>query len=91
MNPVHEALRIQRVRPHRPLPSAPGPFVNTPRLLTMPIVNALPLRLIPLAAAAAAAAALLCTSPAHADTGKLLLTGGVSSVECALDRPPPSE
>ncbi|MDZ4283745.1 MAG: DUF3034 family protein [Hydrogenophaga sp.] len=45
----------------------------------MPIVNALPLRLIPVAAAAA----LLCTSPAHADTGKLLLTGGVSSVEGA--------
>ncbi len=45
----------------------------------MPIVNALPLRLIPLAAAAA----LLCASPAHADTGKLLLTGGVSSVEGA--------
>jgi len=45
----------------------------------MPIVNALPLRLIPLAAAAA----LLCTSPVHADTGKLLLTGGVSSVEGA--------
>lgn len=87
MNPVHEARRIQTVRPHRPLPSAPGAFVNTPRLLTMPIVNALPLRLIPLAAAAA----LLCTSPAHADTGKLLLTGGVSSVEGALYRHPPSE
>ncbi|MDP2073933.1 DUF3034 family protein [Hydrogenophaga sp.] len=45
----------------------------------MPIVIALPLRLIPVAAAAA----LLSTSPAHADTGKLLLTGGVSSVEGA--------
>ncbi|MDM7943079.1 MAG: DUF3034 family protein [Hydrogenophaga sp.] len=31
----------------------------------------------------AAAIALLCATPAHADTGKLLLTGGVSSVEGA--------
>lgn len=37
------------------------------------------LRLLPLAAAAA----LLFTAPVHADTGKLLLTGGVSSVEGA--------
>ncbi|RJP70630.1 MAG: DUF3034 family protein [Comamonadaceae bacterium] len=37
------------------------------------------LRLWPLAAAAA----LLAAAPAHADTGKLLLTGGVSSVEGA--------
>jgi hypothetical protein len=36
-------------------------------------------RLLPLAAAAA----LLAAFPAHADTGKLLLTGGVSSVEGA--------
>ena len=36
-------------------------------------------RLLPLAAAAA----LLAAAPAHADTGKLLLTGGVSSVEGA--------
>ncbi len=36
-------------------------------------------RLLPLAAAAA----LLTTIPAHADTGKLLLTGGVSTVEGA--------
>ena len=36
-------------------------------------------RLLPLAAAAA----LLITTPVHADTGKLLLTGGVSSVEGA--------
>jgi hypothetical protein len=37
------------------------------------------LRLLPLATAAA----LLAAVPAHADTGKLLLTGGVSSVEGA--------
>ena len=36
-------------------------------------------RLLPLAFAAA----LLAASPAHADTGKLLLTGGVSSIEGA--------
>jgi Protein of unknown function (DUF3034) len=39
----------------------------------------LAVRLLPLAAAAA----LLLASPVHADTGKLLLTGGVSSVEGA--------
>lgn len=45
----------------------------------MPIHNALPVRFLPLAAAAA----LLTAAPVHADTGKLLLTGGVSSVEGA--------
>ncbi|MDT4848286.1 hypothetical protein FQZ97_823730 [compost metagenome] len=45
----------------------------------MPIHIAFPIRLLPLAAAVA----LLTTSPARADTGKLLLTGGVSSVEGA--------
>jgi len=49
----------------------------------MPLSNLCPsfaaARLLPLAAAAA----LLSVSPAQADTGKLLLTGGVSSVEGA--------
>ena len=49
----------------------------------MPILKTSPsrtaARLLPLAAAVA----LLTTVPAHADTGKLLLTGGVSSVEGA--------
>ncbi|WP_332749333.1 DUF3034 family protein [Hydrogenophaga sp.] len=45
----------------------------------MPIHIAFPIRLLPLAAAVA----LLTTSPARADTGKLLLTGGVSSIEGA--------
>ncbi|AOF84563.1 hypothetical protein BSY239_513 [Hydrogenophaga sp. RAC07] len=45
----------------------------------MSLHNALPVRFLPLAAAAA----LLTAAPAHADTGKLLLTGGVSSVEGA--------
>ncbi len=45
----------------------------------MPIFNTRPLTLLPLTAAAA----LLTALPAHADTGKLLLTGGVSSVEGA--------
>ncbi|WP_069047733.1 DUF3034 family protein [Hydrogenophaga sp. RAC07] len=49
----------------------------------MPVLKTYPFstaaRLLPLAAAAA----LLTTVPAHADTGKLLLTGGVSSVEGA--------
>ena len=45
----------------------------------MSLHNALPIRFLPLAAAAA----LLTAAPAHADTGKLLLTGGVSSVEGA--------
>ncbi|KRC04430.1 hypothetical protein ASE11_03540 [Hydrogenophaga sp. Root209] len=45
----------------------------------MRIHIAFPIRLLPLAAAVA----LLTTSPARADTGKLLLTGGVSSIEGA--------
>ncbi|MDP3166854.1 DUF3034 family protein [Hydrogenophaga sp.] len=49
----------------------------------MPLLNIRPasaaVRLLPLAAAAA----LLTAAPVHADTGKLLLTGGVSSVEGA--------
>ncbi|WP_332743976.1 DUF3034 family protein [Hydrogenophaga sp.] len=45
----------------------------------MPIHIDLPIRLLPLAAAVA----LLATFPARADTGKLLLTGGVSSIEGA--------
>lgn len=49
----------------------------------MPLLNIRPAsaaaRLLPLAAAAA----LLTAAPVHADTGKLLLTGGVSSVEGA--------
>eukprot|EP01036_Dinobryon_divergens_P043107 gene43107-57350_t len=61
----------------------PGGSFNILRRPTMPLSNLCPsfaaARLLPLAAAAA----LLSVSPAQADTGKLLLTGGVSSVEGA--------